>query len=77
MYLVHQCSNCGSNVMPELGVATAITVQHRECADRFGLGTHGQSVVLPIDHAIGHRPSAVAVLEPRAATCHSAASSPG
>jgi hypothetical protein len=46
MYLVHQCSNCGRNVRPELGVATAVTVQHRECADRFGLGTHGQSIAL-------------------------------
>jgi hypothetical protein len=77
MYLVHQCSNCGGNVRAELGVATAITVQHRECADRFGLGTHGQSIVLPIDHAIRHRPLAVAVIEPRAATPDSAASSPG
>jgi hypothetical protein len=75
MYLVHQCSNCGGNVRPELGVATAITVQHRECADRFGVGTHGQPIVLPIDHAVRHRPSAVAVLEPRAATVGSAASS--
>jgi hypothetical protein len=76
MYLVHQCSNCGSNVRPELGVATAITVQHLECADRFGLGTHGQAIVLPVDHAIRHRPSAVAVFEPRAATRDSAVSSP-
>ena len=60
MYLVHQCSNCGSNVKPELGVATAVTIQHRECADRFGLGTHGQSIVLPIDHASRNRPLAVA-----------------
>ena len=45
MYLVHQCSNCGSNVRPELGVATAVTIQHRECADRFGIGTHGQAIV--------------------------------
>jgi hypothetical protein len=64
MYLIHQCSNCGSNVRPELGVATAITVQHRECAERFGLGTHGQAIVLPIDHAIRHRPLAAAVVEP-------------
>jgi hypothetical protein len=48
MYPVDQCSNCGSNVRPQLGVATATTVQHRECADRFGLGTHGQSIVLPM-----------------------------
>jgi hypothetical protein len=67
MYLVHQCSNCSGNVRPELGVATAITVQHRECAERFGVGTHGLPIALPIDHALGHRPRAVAVLEPRGA----------
>ena len=67
MYIVHQCSNCGSNVKPELGVATAITVQHRECADRYGVGTNGQPIVLPIDHALRHRPPAVAVSGPRAA----------
>ena len=67
MYLVHQCSNCGGNVRPELGVATAATIQHRECADRFGIGTHGQTIVLPIDHAIRHRPLAMASFEPRAA----------
>jgi hypothetical protein len=67
MYLVHQCSNCGSNVRPELGVATAITVQHRGCANRFGVGTHGQSIVLPLDHPIRHRPRAIAVCGPRVA----------
>jgi hypothetical protein len=74
MYLVHQCSNCGSNVRPELGVATATTVQHRECADRFGLGTHGQLIVLPIDHAIRHRPLAVAVCGPQAAALNTVGS---
>lgn len=67
MYLVHQCSNCGGNVRPELGVATAVTLQHRECADRFGIGTHGQTIVLPIDHAVRHRPLAFAVGGARAA----------
>jgi hypothetical protein len=62
MYLVHQCSNCGGNVKPELGVVTAITVQHRECADRFGIGTYGQAIAMPIDHAGRHRPLAVANL---------------
>jgi hypothetical protein len=52
MHLVAQCSNCGMNVRPELGVATATTFQHRKCADRFGIGTHGQSIVLPIDDAV-------------------------
>jgi hypothetical protein len=42
MHLIDQCTNCGGNVRPELGVATATTVQHRECADRFGVGTHGE-----------------------------------
>ncbi len=67
MHLVHQCSNCGSNVSPELGVATAVTVQHRKCADLFGLGTHGLPIVMPIDHAIRHRPLAVAGFEARVA----------
>jgi hypothetical protein len=61
MHLVHQCSNCGGNVRAETGVATAVTVQHRECADRFGVGTHGQPIILPVDHAIRHRPLAIAV----------------
>jgi hypothetical protein len=56
MHLVDQCSNCGSNVSRELGVVTPTTVQHPECAERFGLATHGQSIVIPIDHAIRHRP---------------------
>ena len=72
MYIVQQCSNCGSNVKPELGVATAVTVQHRECADRFGIGTHGQSI-LPIDHAVRHRPSGAAGFRPRAAALDRAA----
>jgi hypothetical protein len=74
MYLVHQCTNCGSNVRPELGVATAVTIQHRECADRFGIGTHGQAIVMPIDHAIRHRPLGATVCRPRAAALDSAAS---
>ena len=57
MHLVDQCSNCGSNLSRELGVVTATTVQHPACAERFGLGTHGQAIRLPIDHAIRHRPS--------------------
>jgi hypothetical protein len=55
-------------------VATATTIQHWEGADRFGLGTHGQPIVLPIDHAIRDRPLAVAAF---GATLDSAASSPG
>jgi hypothetical protein len=65
MHIVDQCSNCGRNVRPELGVATAVTVQHRECADRFGVGTHGQSIVMSIDHALRHRPSSFGVREQR------------
>jgi hypothetical protein len=63
MYLIRQCSNCGANVRPELGVATAVTLQHRECADRFGLGTYGQPIVLPTDHAIRRHPLTVATVE--------------
>jgi hypothetical protein len=62
MHLVEQCSNCGTNVRRELGVVTVTTVQHRECADRFGVATHGQSIVIPNDHAIRHRPRATALL---------------
>jgi hypothetical protein len=58
MHHVHQCSNCGGNVRPELGVASAVTVQHRECADRFGVGTHGKRFVLPVDDTSPHRPIA-------------------
>jgi hypothetical protein len=42
MYHVDQCSNCGINVSRELAVVTPIGVQHRVCADRFGVGTHGR-----------------------------------
>ncbi len=62
MHHVDQCSNCGINVTRELGVVTPTTVQHRECADRFGVATHGQSVAIPSDQAIPHRPAAVALL---------------
>jgi hypothetical protein len=61
MHLIDQCSNCGNNVRRELGVVTPATVQHRECAERFGVGTHGQSIVIPSDHAIRHRPFTVAL----------------
>lgn len=61
MHLVLQCSNCGGNVRPELAVAaTATTVQHRECADRYGVGTHGQPSVPRIDRGIRRRLTAVA-----------------
>jgi len=43
MHLVLQCPNCGGNVTPEVGVATPTTVQHRACAERFGVGTHGSA----------------------------------
>jgi hypothetical protein len=72
MYL-HQCSNCGRNVSPELGVATAVTIQHRQCADRFGVGTRGQPIVMPIDHAARHRPLAVGGWGPRATALNTAA----
>jgi hypothetical protein len=62
MHFIAKCSNCGANVRPELGVVTTTTIQHRECADRFGIGTHGRPIVMPIDHAIRHRPRAHPVL---------------
>jgi hypothetical protein len=62
MHLVDQCSNCGSNVSRELGVVTPTTVQHPECAERFGLATHGQVIRVPIDHAVRHRPARRRVL---------------
>ena len=62
MHHVDQCSNCGINVSRELGVVTPTTVQHRVCADRFGVATYGQSVAIPSDQAIRHRPAAVALL---------------
>jgi hypothetical protein len=55
---LHHCSSCGGHVSPELAVATALTVQHRKCAERFGVGTQGQPIVMPIDHAARHRPVA-------------------
>ena len=64
MHLVDQCSNCGINVSRELGIVTPTTVQHRECADLFGVATHGQSVAIPSDQAIRHRPAAVSLLPP-------------
>ena len=70
MHVIVQCSNCGVNVRPELGVATDTTLQHRECAERFGVGTHGQSITLPVDHPIRHRLPVVA-LPPPAATLYS------
>jgi hypothetical protein len=75
MHLIAQCSNCGANVRPELGVATATTVQHRDCADRFGVGTHGQSTVLPIERAIQLGPQADSVRRPPAPTLGYAVSS--
>lgn len=67
VYLIAQCSNCGRNMRRELGVATATTLQHRKCADRFGLGTHGQPMILSIARPIRHhllgptRPPAVRI----------------
>ena len=55
VYHIAQCSNCGRNLRRELGLATATTLQHRECAERFGLGTHGQPMILPIDGPVRHR----------------------
>ena len=66
MYLVHQCSNCGSNAGPSSEWRRPPPSSTGLCADRFGIGTHGQSIVMPIDHAIRHRPLAVAGFEPRA-----------
>jgi hypothetical protein len=62
MHHVDQCSNCGINVARELGIVTPTTVQHRECADRFGVATHGQPVATSNDHALRLRPKAVALL---------------
>ena len=62
MHHVDQCSNCGINVSRELGVVTPTTSQHRECADRFGVATHGQSAATPSDRVIRHRRAAVALL---------------
>jgi hypothetical protein len=62
MHHVDQCSNCGINVTRELGVVTPTTVQHRECANRFGVATYGQTVAVPSDHAIRERPAALASL---------------
>ena len=63
MHHVDQCSNCGINVSRELGIVTPTTVQDRECADRFGVATHGQPVV-PSDQTLRHRPAAVALYPP-------------
>jgi hypothetical protein len=68
MHLIVECSNCGASVRPELGVATANAFQHRECADRFGVGTQGQRLALPIDQAIPHRHHADTVHKAPAAT---------
>ena len=64
MHHVDQCSNCGINVSRELGIVTPTTVQHRECADRFGVATHGQPVAIPSDQTLRHRPAAVALHPP-------------
>ena len=71
MHLIVQCSNCGMNVRPELGVATATTFQHRECADRFGIGTHGRPRALPIDNAVRRPPHGDEVHGPAAETLYS------
>jgi hypothetical protein len=42
MHVIEQCSNCGCNVKRRFGVVTSATVQHRECAARFGRGTYGR-----------------------------------
>ena len=62
MHHVDQCSNCGINVSRELGIVTPTTVQHRECAARFGVASHGQSVAVPSEQASRRRPAAVALL---------------
>ena len=62
MHHVDQCSNCGINVSRELGIVTPTTVQHRECADLFGVATHGQSVAIPSDQTIRRRHAAVVLL---------------
>jgi hypothetical protein len=64
MHHVDQCSNCGINVSRELGIVTPTTVQHRECAVRFGVATHGQPVAIPSDQTLRHRPAAVALHPP-------------